>query len=110
MLFISIDDFFQKAFNMTRLSREDEKNAALKMKENDAEARQAIINSYLPIVAGCIKRWPERIQTLDTAYRCILSLEQGVDSFNFLQDGETFMHHLSWRLRQCLTKCLVDRP
>jgi len=78
MLFISIDDFFQKAFNMTRLSREDEKKAALKMKENDAAARQAIINSYLPMVAGYIQRWPKTLQTLDTVYRCILSLEQGV--------------------------------
>ena len=109
MLFISIDDFFQKVHNMSRLSREDEKNAALKMKENDANARQAIINSYLPMVAGYIKRWPKQIQTLDTVYRCIHSLEQGVDSFNFLQDSETFTHHLSWRLRQCLTECLVDR-
>lgn len=109
MLFISVDDFFQKARSVTRLSRSDEKELASAMKEGNADARQAIINSYLPLVAGYVKRSPENLQTLETIYSCVRSLENGVDSFNFLQDSETFTHHLSWRLRQCITKCLVER-
>ena len=108
MLFITVDDFFQKVHSTTRLSRNDEKNYALKMKEGDAEARQAIVNSYLPMVASYIRRSPKELQTLETIYSCVRSLEKGVDSFNFLQDSETFTHHLSWRLRQCITRCLVD--
>lgn len=108
MLFISVEDFFQKARGTTRLSRTDEKDFALKMKGN-TETRQAIVNSYLPMVASCIRRSPKELQTLETIYSCIRSLEKGVDSFNFLQNSETFTHHLSWRLRQCITKCLVDR-
>lgn len=108
-LFISVDDFFQKVRDVIRLSRNDEKKYALKMKEGDAEARQAIVNSYLPMVASHIHRSPKELQILETIYSCILSLEKGVDSFNFLQDSETFTHHLSWRLRQCITMCLVDR-
>lgn len=109
MLFVTVDDFFQKVQSTTRLSRNDEKNYALKMKEGDAEARQAIVNSYLPMVASYIRRSPKELQTLETVYSCIRSLEKGVDGFNFLQDSETFTHHLSWRLRQCITRCLVDR-
>lgn len=108
-LFISVDDFFQRVRNITRLSRADEKNLALKMKKGDIEARQAIVNSYLPMVASYIRRSPKELQTLKTIYSCIQSLEKGVDGFDFLQDSETFTHHLSWRLRQCITKCLVDR-
>ena len=109
MLFITVDDFFQKVHSTTRLSRNDEKNYALKMKEGDAEARQAIVNSYLPMVASYIRRSPKELQTLETIYSCVRSLEKGVDSFNFLQESETFTHHLSWHLRQCITRCLVDR-
>ena len=109
MLFITVDDFFQKVHSTTRLSRNDEKNYALKMKEGDAEARQAIVNSYLPMVASYIRRSPKELQTLETIYSCVRSLEKGVDSFNFLQESETFTHHLSWRLRQCITRCLVDK-
>lgn len=109
MYFISVDDFFQKAHSIKRLSRDEEKNCALRMKEGDAEARQSIIDSYLPMVVSYVKRSPKDLQTLKTVYCCILSLEQGVDSFNFLQDSETFIHHLSWRLRQCITRCIVDR-
>ena len=109
MLFITVDDFFQKVHSTTRLSRNDEKNYALKMKEGDAEARQAIVNSYLPMVASYIRRSPKELQTLETIYSCVHSLEKGVDSFNFLQESETFTHHLSWRLRQCITRCLVDK-
>lgn len=108
-LFISVDDFFQKVRSVTRLSRADEKDLALKMKDGDAEARQAILNSYLPVVASYIRRSPKELQTLETIYSCVRSLEKGVDGFNFLQDSETFTHHLSWRLRQCITRCLVDR-
>ena len=109
MLFVSVDDFFQKVRSTTRLSRANEKYLAMKMNEGDAEARQAILNSYLPMVASYIRRSPKELQTLETIYCCIHSLEKGVDSFNFLQDSETFTHHLSWRLRQCITRCLVDR-
>lgn len=109
MLFISVDDFFQKASAMTRLSRDDEKKYAFKMKEGNAEARQAIVNSYLPMVASCVKRAPKELQTLETIYICVNSLEKGVDGFDFLQDSEAFTHHLNWRLRQCIVKCIADR-
>ena len=109
MFFVSVDDFFTKAKEAPRLSREQEKALACQKNEGDASARQALINGYLPFVAANIKRSPKEIQTLNTVYRCVDALEKGVDSFNFLQEGETFAHHLSRRLRQCITRCIADR-
>ena len=108
MLFVSAEDFFTQAEKTPRLTREEEKRLAQEMAQN-AAARDQLIRSYFPMVAACIRRAPQDLHTLRTVYVCLASLEKGVDSFNFLQDGERFSHHLSWRLRQCITRCLADR-
>ena len=108
MLFISVDDFLGKAYGATKLTRENEKSLALKMKEGDAEARQAILEGYLPLVASYVRRAPKEIQTLQTVYCCMRRLEESVDSFDFLQDSESFTHHLSLRLRRSVEKCIAD--
>lgn len=109
MLFVSAEDFFAQAAKMPRLTREEEKALARKML-HDPAARETLLRSYYPMVAGHIRRGPKQLHTLNTVYVCLASLEQAVDSFNFLQDSETFTHHLSWRLRQCITRCIADHP
>lgn len=109
MLFISVDDFYQKTCGMKNLSMDDVKKHASKMADGDTDARQAIINSYLPMVASYIRRSPKEIQTLQTVYCCVRILEECVDNFNFLQESETFIHHLGLRLRQCITRCIVNK-
>lgn len=109
MLFISVEDFLSQAKAMPRLSRDEEKALAAQMAAGDAAARDALIRSYLPLIAGHIQRAPQNIQTLRTVYAYIAELEKGVDRFNFQQDREPFTHHLSWRLRQCITRCIADR-
>lgn len=106
MLFISVEDFFERAKGATRLTREEEKQCAQAMAES-AEARRRLIYSYLPQVAARIKHAPQKIQTLQTVYTCLDALEKGVDSFNFLQDNEKFSHRLSHILRQCITRCIA---
>ncbi len=110
MLFICVADFFRAAKAISLPTREEEKALARRMANGDNDARDALIRGYLPIVAAHVHRAPQEIRTLHTVYACIAALEKGVDQFNFLQDGETFLHHLCWRLRQCITRCLVDRP
>ena len=107
MLFISADDFFAKASTCSRLPREEEKALVLQMAAGDKNARMALICSYLPFVASRIRRSPRHLHTLSTVYTCIDSLEKAVDCFNFSQDSEPFLHHLSWRMRQCITKCIA---
>ena len=109
MLFISAEDFFAQASKAPRLTREEERQLAREMGQN-AAARERLIKSYYPMVASHIRRAPRELHTLRTVYVCLKSLEEGVDHFNFLQDSETFTHHLSWRMRQCITRCIADRP
>ena len=108
MLFINAEEFFAQAEKMHRLTRDEECRLAREMGQNPA-AREQLIRSYLPMVAAHIRRAPRELHTLQTVYICLDSLEKGVDSFNFLQDSEQFSHHLSWRLRQCVVRCLADR-
>lgn len=109
MLFTGVEDFLTQTSNLRRLSREEEKALAQAMADGDEAARQALVNGYLSLAAAHIRRAPREIQTLHTVYACVAAVEKGVDSFNFFQEGETFAHHLGWRLRQCVTKCLADR-
>lgn len=108
MLFTSAEDFFIQAAEMPRLTREEEQRLAQQMPQSTA-AREQLIRSYFPMVAGYIRRMPPEMHTLKTVYIFLDALEKGVDSFNFLQDHEPFSHHLSWRLRQCITRCIAER-
>ncbi len=108
MLFLSVEDFFQKVHAVEKLSREDEKACAKRMREGDADARQAIINAYLPWVASYIKRSPENIRTLKNIYYGIQTLEQAVDAFDFLQESETFSHRLSLQLKKAMVQCIFE--
>ena len=109
MFFLSADDFFTKASSIPRLTREEEKALAQQMAAGDKSAREALVRGYLPFVAAYVRRCPPNLQTLSTVYTCIDSLDKAVDQFHFLQESETFIHHLSWRMRQCITKCIADR-
>ena len=107
MLFINVQDFYNKAYGYKKLTREEEKALAQRMKD-EPEARQALINSYLPMTAGFIDRLKDDYQSLELVYRCMQALEKCVDSFNFQQDGESFAHRYNWYLRQAITRYIVD--
>lgn len=108
MLFLSPADFFEQAAKQPRLTREDERRMAQEFLQNPA-SREQLVHSYYPMVAGYIRRMPTYLQTLKTVYACLNALEKGVDHFNFSQTQELFSHHLGWRLRQCLTRCIAEQ-
>lgn len=107
MLFITIEDFYKKAAACRRLSRQEEKDCALQMKQGDKTARQKLIENYTPMIAGHIRRMELRLQTWGLAVYCMQALENAVDRFNFLQDSDPFSHHLSWALRQATARYIV---
>ena len=109
MLYISVQDFFEKTKDLHPLSREEEKILAQQMKAGDGSARQKIIDGYIPMVAAVCRHQKPQYQSLELIYRCLSALEQAVDRFDFLQDSETFTHHLSWILRQTTTRHIADR-
>jgi DNA-directed RNA polymerase sigma subunit (sigma70/sigma32) len=109
MVFVSVEDFLKQASAISPLSRKEEKALGQEKAAGSKPARDTLIKHYLPHVAAAIKHAPKEIQTLNTVYTLIATLEKGVDDFNFSQEGETFSHHLSFRLRQCITRAIADR-
>lgn len=100
MLFISVEDFYEQVHSFPFLNRQEETTCAGLMKEGDLSARERLIQSYLHVVASYVRQAPEDAQCLGLVLYYQNALERAVDSFNFLQDNEPFMNHLSWVLRQ----------
>ena len=109
MLFISVEDFYEKAALCTKLTRQEEMECAINMKNGDMAARERLIQSYIPMTAGIIKHKPANMQTLGLALYCMQALEKAVDSFDFIQAREPFSHHLSRWLRQAMTGYIANR-
>ena len=101
MIFLSVEDFFEKADACRKPERQEELEYARKMKAGDEEARERLVEGYLPQVAGYIRA--SRKEQLGMVLYCARALERAVDSFDFFQDSETFVHRLSWALRQAGT-------
>ena len=100
MLFYCKEDFYARSAKSRKLSRKSEKECALMMKQGDATAREKIIISYLPAVAAYVRKMPARMQTYALICRFVAALEKAVDTFDFLQDNEAFLHRLSFVLRK----------
>ena len=107
MLYYSVEDFYEKAGQCCVLTRQEEIECAEKMKLGDESARQRLIESYLPTVAGYIRHMSPNLRTLGMVLYCVQALERSVDSFNFLQEGEPFTHRLSWAIRQAAVRYIV---
>lgn len=108
MLFYSTEDFFEKCRTAKVLSREEECQKAAQMKQGDAYARQSIIESYLPMTASHIRRVSVPYRTLGMVLYCCQALEKAVDTFDFLQESESFAHRLSWHLRNATAKYMAE--
>ena len=109
MVFYSMEVFFERCRDFCILSREEECHTARLMKAGDPQARQQLLESYLPMVAAHIRRMPGEHQTLGMLHYCCQALEKAVDSFDFLQDSETFTHRLSWHLRNASARYIAER-
>lgn len=107
MIYISVQDFFEKVKDISQITRQEEIEYAIKMKNGDLDARERLIHGYLPVVASRVKHAPKHLQTLGLVLYCHQALEKAVDSFNFLQDNEPFSHYLSWSMRQAVTKYIA---
>ena len=107
MVFVSIEDFFKKAASCKMLSRQEELEYAAAMKNGDTDAREKLIQGYIPMVSSHIKHAKPQMQTLGLVMYCMTALEKSVDSFNFMQESETFSHRLSRALRQAVVGYMV---
>lgn len=110
MVYIDIQDFYRKAAACRRLSRQEELRCAGAMAGGDAQAREQLVHSYLPMVAGRLKNESEEIQTLGCALCLQAELEKAVAAFDFLQDREPFTNRLSLIFRRAVTRYLARNP
>ena len=109
MLYVSLQDFFQKTANLPRLSRDAELALAAAMVSGDLTARAQLVEGYLPMVAGHIRHCKDQLQRLTLVYACLQALERAVDSFDFFQNSEPFSRHLSRYLRQATVRCIAQQ-
>ena len=107
MLFVSLEQFYEKAASCQALTRQEEKECAARMNNGDSAARRRLIEGHLPLVAARVKRAGKPMESLSLALYCLQALESCVDSFDFLQDGEPFAHRLNWALRQAVTRYIA---
>lgn len=70
MVSVTIEDFYKKADSCHVMTRQEEVECAKKMKDGDMDARALLIESYMPMVAGFIKRQQPDEQKLVLALYC----------------------------------------
>ena len=108
MLFRTIDEFYLRAEEAERLTREEERRLYAFMLEGDREARDKLVDGYLHIVAAYIRRLPPELAALNSVYSALAMLEGCVDEFNFTSEGESFSHRLSLKLRGLTTTLIAN--
>lgn len=109
MIFIDTQDFFVKANRAVRPSRDLEKEYAIQARAGNQEAKDRLVEGYMPIIASYVKRLGKEMQSLELIYRMVNMLEREVEAFDFLQDGEAFTHRLSLRCKKIVTEYIADR-
>ena len=109
MAYITVEDFYNDAVSCRRLTRDEEKEYAGMMKNGDDNARRQLIRSYMPMVMSYVIKANHINGRLGLAMHCMDTLEKAVDHFDFLQDSESFSHHLSWHLRNAVAKYRVEQ-
>ena len=108
MLFITVQDFYVQAANAKRLDRREEIACAARMQAGDTEAKDALVQSYLPFVAASVKRVSTGEPSLELICRFVCTLEREVEAFDFAQEGETFTHRLSLALKKAMAEYIAD--
>ena len=109
MLFITTQQFFAQAAGAKRLDRQEEITCAARMRAGDAEAKDALVQSYLSFVAASVKRVSTGEPSMELICRFVCTLEREVETFDFSQESETFTHRLSLALRKTTAEYIADQ-
>ena len=115
MLYTSTEDFFNhidKLKKNRKLTREEEKELAQKMKNGDDEAKKALTEAYLPFLATLLKRYTST-PSLDMIYKGIQVLETSIATFDFFYDSlspnVTFVNFLSNKIKQIMIRYIAEK-
>lgn len=109
MLFLTSQQFFDCAARARRLDRQGEIACCARMRAGDSDARDALIQSYLPFVAASVKRVSTKKPSLELICRFVCVLESQVETFDFSQESESFTHRLSLALKKATAEYIADQ-
>ena len=109
MKYTCTDDFFAHAATMQRLSREQELAYAKQAKEGNPTAKQALTDSYLPVLASYLKRYVSQ-PSLHLVYLGIQMLDAAVASFDFSAEDPSFSKYLGQEVKKLVTRYIAGSP
>ena len=90
------------------LTTEEEQVLAMRIAENDQEAKNELINANLRLVVSIAKRYLGRgMSFLDLIQEGNLGLIKAVDKFDYTK-GFKFSTYATWWIRQAITRAIAD--
>ncbi len=110
---MSIDDpvkvYLKEIGRVPLLTSEEEIELAMRISENDAEAKQRLSEANLRLVVSIAKRYVGRgMQFLDLIQEGNLGLIKAVDKFDYTK-GFKFSTYATWWIRQAITRAIADQ-
>lgn len=110
---MAIDDpvkvYLKEIGRVPLLSSEEEIELAIRISENDQEAKQRLSEANLRLVVSIAKRYVGRgMQFLDLIQEGNLGLIKAVDKFDYTK-GFKFSTYATWWIRQAITRAIADQ-
>ncbi len=110
---IAIDDpvkvYLKEIGRVPLLTSEEEIELAIRISENDEEAKRRLSEANLRLVVSIAKRYVGRgMQFLDLIQEGNLGLIKAVDKFDYTK-GFKFSTYATWWIRQAITRAIADQ-
>ena len=110
---IAIDDpvkvYLKEIGRVPLLTSEEEIELAIRISEDDAEAKRRLSEANLRLVVSIAKRYVGRgMQFLDLIQEGNLGLIKAVDKFDYTK-GCQFSTYATWWIRQAITRAIADQ-
>jgi len=107
----SIQMYLREIGQYPLLTAEDEKRLAMRIEEDDEEAKHILARSNLRLVVSIAKRYVGRspdLTLLDLIQEGNIGLYKAVEKFDYTK-GFKFSTYATWWIRQAITRALADQ-
>ena len=107
----AVQSYLREIGKVSLLTREEERELAMKVDSGDEQARQKMIEANLRLVVSIAKRYIGRSRNLgllDLIQEGNIGLSKAVDKFDYKR-GFKFSTYATWWIRQAITRALADQ-